>query len=69
LSAVTTSAAFSSGVPAKITTGTRAASRSMKGEGTIPSPIKMPSALPVNDSSRGKPGSLAPCKKVISSDH
>src|SRR5712691_11522213 len=43
LSAVTTSAAFSYGVPAKMTTGTRAARRSMKGEGTIPSPIKMPS--------------------------
>jgi hypothetical protein len=26
------------------------ASRSMNGEGTIPSPIKMPSTLPVNDS-------------------
>src|ERR1035441_361847 len=49
LSAVTTSAAFSSGVPAKITTGTRAASRSMKGEGTIPSPIKMPWASSVGE--------------------
>ena len=50
LSAATTSTACSCGVPAKITTGTRVASRSMNGEGTIPSPIKMPSTLPVNDS-------------------
>ncbi len=52
LSAVTTSTAFSCGVPAKITTGTRVARRSMNGVGTIPSPIKMPSTLPVNDSIR-----------------
>jgi len=31
----------------------------MKGEGTIPSPIRMPSTLPVNDSILGKPGSFA----------
>ena len=41
----------------------------MKGEGTIPSPIRMPSTLPVNDSIRAKPGSFAPCRKVMSSDH
>ena len=49
------------------TTGTRAASRSMMGEATKPSPMRIPSTLPDSESSREKSG-RSPCMKVISSD-
>ncbi len=67
LSAATTSAARSPGVPAMTTTGTRAARRSMYLEATNPSPMRIPSTLPDIESSRGKSGSSSPCMKVISS--
>ena len=67
LSAATTSAARSPGVPAMTTTGTRAASRSMMLEATKPSPMRIPSTLPDRASIREKSG-RSPCMKVISSD-
>jgi hypothetical protein len=67
LSAATTSAARSPGVPAMTTTGTRAARRSMYLEATNPSPMRIPSTLPDSESSRGKSGSSSPFMKVISS--
>ena len=50
------------------TTGTRSAHRASSGDGTTPSPISMPSTLPVSDCSRGKSRSASPLTYVISSD-